>query len=609
MIFKLSRLTGLIVIIFGVCACTSTTLKKSDYGSLHAIEDVARYTTDTIQQEIANGNIRGVSVALVDKAGVVWSKSFGQVSMESDIQLSSRTPLPIASVTKVFTAIAIQQLAERGEIDLDATLSFYIPELEISHFSEKQPSVRDLLSHYSGIPSNQWAGYRYSSDEVPTLSDWSFSLENLPDQVSPLRLVSTPGEAMIYSNLGYSLLGLIVQRVSGMTYTDYVQTNILQKTGMEDSEFLLDSNMQKLLRDQYKVMERIDHPVVRDLPAGGLMASAKDLSVFLTALLNQTEGMLSPSAWQDMYSVQHENANTHGDTRMGLGVFLSPPGVPLGSVSSRLPLSVSHSGDMGQYHSEMIVLPEEGLGVLVLAVSDKNRLSTDRIADAALSALYELRIGTLPEASSASSNIQSLHSAQPKKLAGYYASELGLIKIEEKRGNLRMKVGRIGFVKFDLKSQEDGQTFSLNPKLFGFIPLPNFLLNLKDMTIVSEYGGESPRAWLALKGFRIMALTPVKETPIPDIWLDSIGEYQVSDPTGSVPHIEYFSIQRDSDSGLATVAMRARGKKKIELVLTIISNELAVIAGYGRDLGTTIRRHSNGKIYYSGLVVEKKSAH
>lgn len=396
-----------------------------------------------------------------------------------------------------------------------------------------------------------------------------------------------------------------MQRTSGMAYTDYIKHNILEKVGMENTAFFLDSNMQQTLREQYRVMERIDHPVVRDLSAGGLMSSAEDLGGFLIALLNQSEGTLNDKTWKAMYSVQHQGANTHGDVKMGLGVFLSPPGVPLGSASSRLPLSVSQGGDMGQYHSEIILLPEEGLGVAVLGISDKGRASTDRIADVALSFIYESRIKALPQAAQVPTSMPHLYSAKPEKLAGYYASEFGLMKIEEKQGSLRMKANLIGAIKFDLESQEDGRTFSLSPKILGFIPVPNFLLNLKDITIVIDSEQESPQLWLAIKNFRIMPLTRLKVTPISDTWLDNIGEYKVSDPTGSIPHIEYFSIHRDPDSGLIVVAMQARGKKKTELALRIISDELAVIAGYGRDMGTTIRRLSNGKLHYSGLVLER----
>ncbi|WP_299944944.1 serine hydrolase domain-containing protein [uncultured Microbulbifer sp.] len=606
---KFPRLAGLITIIFfGVCACTTPILKRSEYAAALTTEDVIRYTTDAIRQELDSGNVKGVSVALVDKTGIIWSKSFGLASMEGDTDLNSDTPLPIASVTKVFTSIAIQQLAERGKLDLDDALSIYIPELDFYHSSGIQPTVRDLLSHYSGVPSNHWAGYRYNIDEIPTLVNWSLELEDFPAQINPLHLVSKPGEAMIYSNLGYSLLGLIVQRTSGMAYTDYIKHNILEKVGMRNTAFVLNPNMERALHEQFIVMERIDHPVVRDLPAGGLMSSVIDLSSLLIALLNQSEGTLSAKTLRAMYSAQNDGTNTHGDVQMGLGVFLSPPGVPLGSASSRLPLSVSHGGDMGQYHSEIILLPDEELGVVVLTVSDKGRASTDRIADVALISTYESRAGALPKTSQVSTSTPHLYSAKPEKLAGYYATELGLMEIEAKQRKLRMKLDRIGSIKFDLESQKGGRIFSLSPKLLGFIPVPNFFLNLRDMTIVTDNGQESPQIWLAINNFRIMRLTQLEVKPIPDAWLNSVGEYKVSDPTGSIAHIEYFSINHDPDSGLIMVAMQARGKSKIELPLRIISDELAVIAGYGRDMGTLIQRLSNENLQYSGLIVTKTNS-
>jgi CubicO group peptidase (beta-lactamase class C family) len=169
----------------------------------------------------------GASMAVMQNGQIVYSRGYGSASLEYRVPNSAKTVFHIASLSKQFTAFAIQLLVQDGRLSLDDDIRKYIPELQI----QSSIKVRQLLHHTSGL-RDQWslltlAGLRL--DDVITEDD----ILGLLFQQRELNFV--PGEEELYSNSGYTLLALIVKRVTGQSFAEFAQARIFKPLGMADT--------------------------------------------------------------------------------------------------------------------------------------------------------------------------------------------------------------------------------------------------------------------------------------------------------------------------------------------------------------------------------------
>jgi CubicO group peptidase (beta-lactamase class C family) len=182
--------------------------------------------------EAATENTPGVVFGAVRRDGEMFTRAAGMADIVSGRKASPQTPFAWFSVTKLFTATAILQLSERGLIDLDAPVSKYLPDVHLVR-DGREATVRQLLSHSAGLPNPVPVTWIHLAGERGP------SLEGMiRDRIGgDPKLDFAPGTKSAYSNLGYVLLGRIVERVSGKPYTDYVETNVLAPLGCRASGF------------------------------------------------------------------------------------------------------------------------------------------------------------------------------------------------------------------------------------------------------------------------------------------------------------------------------------------------------------------------------------
>ncbi len=130
-----------------------------DYGYLKS------YITNLITAEMKKAKVVGLSLAVVDGEELVWSEGFGYAVKSAEKPADKHTVYRVGSITKLFTAIAIMQLAERGRLDIDSSVATYLPEFSImSRFpAARAPTLRDLLTHHGGIPSDRLRNFAYES--------------------------------------------------------------------------------------------------------------------------------------------------------------------------------------------------------------------------------------------------------------------------------------------------------------------------------------------------------------------------------------------------------------------------------------------------------------
>ncbi|HEY7545166.1 MAG TPA: serine hydrolase domain-containing protein, partial [Blastocatellia bacterium] len=181
-----------------------------------------------ISQKMESYRIPGAVIAAVDKGKVVLKKAYGKANLETDTPVKINSVFELASLTKPFTATAIMLLVEAGKVELDNSIGTYI---DNAPDSWKNITVRHLLTHTAGFPGEvpvQWEG----SPLMNVTARQQF------DFIARAPLLFPPGERSLYSDPGYILLGMIIEKASGQSYREFVQKRIFEPLQMTDSSVL-----------------------------------------------------------------------------------------------------------------------------------------------------------------------------------------------------------------------------------------------------------------------------------------------------------------------------------------------------------------------------------
>ena len=228
-------------------------------------------------------------VAVLAKDGVpVFQRAYGMADRERGVANNLETAFNLGSINKVFTQIAILQLRAAGKLDLDSTLAVYWPDYPNKAVAHKI-TVRQLMRHTSGIGGDIFdsppGGTRH---DVRSLKDYLALFVNEPPQFEP-------GTSNAYSNAGYVVLGLLIERLSGQDYYAYVRDHILEPVGMTRTGSLFVDSLPPNTAIGYTTGSENAppgaplHPNTQELPgrgssAGGGYSTAQDLLKFLKAL-------------------------------------------------------------------------------------------------------------------------------------------------------------------------------------------------------------------------------------------------------------------------------------------------------------------------------------
>jgi D-alanyl-D-alanine carboxypeptidase len=259
-------------------------------------EDYAEKAALLVESYVLSNVFSGSVLVAVDGQAVL-RRSFGLANREWNIPNTPDTKFRIGSLTKQFTAAAILQLAERGTIGLNTSISeYYTDAPEVW----QGVSIRHLLTHMSGIPS-------YT--EVPRFFVKEGKIDRTPQEIilitqnEPLQF--EPGTRFIYSNTGYILLGYVIEKVTGHTYGEYLQRHVLHPLGMHDTGFDNSTTIIPRRAAGYRYFGgrwRNAAYLAMSLPfsAGSLYSSIDDLLVWDRAL--SSEKLLSASSLQAMFA-------------------------------------------------------------------------------------------------------------------------------------------------------------------------------------------------------------------------------------------------------------------------------------------------------------------
>ncbi|MDX6593635.1 MAG: hypothetical protein QOJ13_2831 [Gaiellales bacterium] len=314
---------------------------------------------------LAREPVAGASIALTDENGLIAEITWGHANLERGRPVEPGTVFPIASIAKTMTAACILQQADNGALALDEPMATYLPWLPLEGVT-----VRHLLTHTGGLIGGM--------EVSPSTAGESRSLLELPR--------GRPGERFHSSNIGYGVLGLVLEAVSGRPYGDVLHDGILEPLGMTRSSAITDQLLQLRAARGYVFAgddaskegwdSLVPAPwIATDSGAGSACCPAADLATFLRALLRGGDPILTPESFELMTTPGIEGS------WYGCGLVVDTlDGHPL----------VGHDGDCPGFQSHMWADPQAKVGVVVLWSGPG---STEAIVDHGLALLRAARAG------------------------------------------------------------------------------------------------------------------------------------------------------------------------------------------------------------------------
>ena len=313
--------------------------------------------------------IPGISVGIVYNEELVWSKGYGYANLESLHPADTNTLYSVCSISKVFTAIGIMQLRDKGQLYLRDPVNKHLPWFDINQrYEQSGPvTIEGLLTHSSGLPREAKFDYWANDLDFP-------NREELIESISEQNTLYPAHRYFQYSNLGFTLAGEIIQELSGQDYNEYMNEYVLVPLELNDTRTFYP---EKLRGQQLAVgYDGIGRGRSREptapfftkaiTPAAGYTSSVNDLAKFIIwqfKLLNTAdENVLNPYTLQEMHRVHWVNPDW--STTWGLGFVARRHGEHT---------LVGHSGSCPGYQTNFSMDVDERLGVIVLTNAGDGR--------------------------------------------------------------------------------------------------------------------------------------------------------------------------------------------------------------------------------------------
>jgi CubicO group peptidase (beta-lactamase class C family) len=588
--------TILIAIVSFLPSGCATTPAKFEASSCRDYECVKETISRLAHKEMKKNNVEGLSIALVDDKGLIWAQGFGYADKENKVPATPQTMYRVASISKLFTATAIMQLAEQGKINIDEPLTTYLPEFSIkTRFpGEGRITPRNLMTHHSGLPANFYKGI-FSTNPEP----FTKVIEEIKDEY----LAYPPESVYSYSNLGFTVLGGVIERVSGINYASYMSESILGPIGMDNSSFTPRTGM--MIAKGYKEGKVTNGFGVRDLPASGLLSSAVDLGRFMQMVLaGGTSGghqIIKPETLAEMLRPQNITVSLDMDIHTGLCWALD--GMGNTEIKGAGPV-VHHGGSLPAFNSQLLVLPEKKLGVVVLTNSS-TRPAVDIVATEALILALEAKTGIKqPRRTRPQERFKSLSPEEIRLFTGHYATPIGLVKAYGGPDLLNVEI--LGN-KVSLVPRADGM-LALKYKLFGLIPIS--LRELDDVGVARAAVAGHEVLLARSQSLDMVFGEKINPPVVPEKWLGRVGAYEIVNAGNDILFFDDVRVARQDGFLVVEYSSPLLAEGRVRFPIAPVSDTEAIILGLGSGMGETIRAVTiNGQegLQYSGYQLRKIS--
>lgn len=283
------------------------------------------------------------SVAITASGNLIYENYFGTSSSTQNLETDSDTKFRVGSITKTFTAVVIFQLIEENKLQLNTFLASYFPDIK----NAESITIKQMLNHTSGI-------HNYTGDrKYQTYMEKEKSNKDLLKIFGSMPSDFEPGSSQSYSNTAYVLLGMIIEKVTGGSYEEVIQSRIIEKLDLKRTEY---GNKIEIEKNEaapliFKENKWVGFPTETNMSvpggAGAMVSTVRDLSTFIYAIFN---GKL----------ISESSLNTMKDANNGIGYGLF-------TFSFNGSVAYGHNGGIDSFVSNMTYFPEEKMTLSVLA--------------------------------------------------------------------------------------------------------------------------------------------------------------------------------------------------------------------------------------------------
>ncbi len=499
------------------------------------------------------GGAESIQYALWQDGEIVLTGHGGTYSRSENRALTEDILYGIGSVSKIYTTVALMQLAERGRVSLDAPVTRYLPDFRMADPRYRDITVRMLLNHSSGLPGSSMENAMLFGDSDRQAVDTL--LETLSDQY----LKADPGAFSVYCNDGFTLAQLVVERVSGLELMDYVERYILAPAGLEDT-FAPggDFDVRRLAKTYWGADVRaLPQDCMNVVGTGGIYATASDLAAFGGALTGTT--LLGQTSLEAMAAPEHARgiwpeSGAPDALSYGLG-WDCVEWMPFQQNGIQ---ALVKGGDTLFYHAGLVVLPEQRMAAAVLTsggVSTYNEMAAARMLVLALAGQGVTLDETVPALADAAPG------AMPPELmeqAGFYATtSLQYAVTLTPEGTLTLEMPSLpsapaqtftyrtdgtfrdaatGQTMLRFETAANGQTYLYQQAVsrlpgLGALPVGNYAAVKLEETAISE---EVQAAW---DRYQAMSLVPMEERYCSQVYLalENGGQMEMPDISRLAP--------------------------------------------------------------------------
>lgn len=588
-----NKLLILIVVVFVIVFPTSALLwpsgpKKPDVIPLGDYSYTIEYVDHQVNKLMKEHDLPSVVIALIDDQNVVYQQTYGLSNIGQQTPATLDTVYKIGSITKLFTGIEIMRMHEEGLIDLDTSITDYLPDFSInSRFSSSNPiTIRSILAHRSGLPRNE------------TLLQWYWEarpnvLTALSDSLSDAYQAFPVGYRYKYSNIGYNVLGRIIEVVRGIEpptpnsaggWPYYMRDEILLPIGMSDTGFgsdpllygrdpFLDVAMGYYNEDgKNKPHNQFD---IIDLASGNMQSTMSDMITFAKYIL-RIDDEENPIIEKDTLWSMFEEQYTRPRDPQTNGLTWFTDRKELGE------LVVFHSGTNQGFISMIAFMPEKNLGVIVFSNCDSFEDAQNQLVLDTLKLMLETKFGIESSDKERDEEVD-VNMSTLEKYIGKYVLNGEIIKIISS-GN-------------KLKAVYQGQKINMVPISQSKFRLSHWLADVEDTEIEFFIGNQDYEdIMIVTMGDYFICPRYYDVKYIPTSWDDLIGKYEI------YPRIP--SIYSDEEL-IGTVEIKVEDNVLLTTdgkVLIPINNTEIIIIGGVFDGETMIYDVETGNITWQNVI-------
>ncbi|MEZ4861753.1 MAG: serine hydrolase [Caldilineaceae bacterium] len=370
-----------------------TNLTASELRTQSALDNQLRAFDAAMPQLLQEWNAPGVGIGVVAGDKLVFARGYGYRDYGRQLPFTPQTLCPIASNTKLFTAVAAGLLVEEGKLTWDEPLREAVPTLRFaSPELTNSITLRDMLAHRTGITRHD--GIWYQRDTLTRAA--IFNRLQYLTPTAPLR------QMFLYNNLMYATVGYIIELLSGQTWEEFVRTRIFTPLAMPNAIYSI-AEMQQ--RPEYGVPfcekreseELYQIPYYEEIgaaaPAGAVIANLEELAHWLAALMNDGsyngQPLLPRRVLKETLAPALAEPNFLGETQGWWELLNSVYGMGRTTAVYRGHLLTYHGGNIDGFHSQVSFLPQEKLGVITFVIGDHCAV----LADVLTYNLYERFLG------------------------------------------------------------------------------------------------------------------------------------------------------------------------------------------------------------------------